>query len=240
MTAVVAALDDGDAPRDAGGAAQAGRHDAGQHGRRGERPAVRHVLPAHGHGVGDGDASTRRAFAKALRAGLDGVVARGKAEAGDKTMYDALAPAVEALDAALPAGAARPTRWRRRRAAADAGRDATIPMLARKGRASYLGRAQRRPPGPGRHVGRAAGRRGRAPLPAETLRTSVPMVGIVVVSHSRALARAAVALAEEMLHGRPARIEVAAGLDDGTFGTDAVADPGRHRPRPTAATASSC
>ena len=48
-------------------------------------------------------------------------------------------------------------------------------------------------------------------------------VGIVVVSHSRALADAAVALAAEMLHGREAPIEVAAGLDDGAFGTDAVA-----------------
>jgi phosphocarrier protein FPr len=47
-------------------------------------------------------------------------------------------------------------------------------------------------------------------------------VGLVVVSHSRALARAAVALAGEMLHGRPIRIEIAAGLDDTTFGTDAV------------------
>ena len=47
------------------------------------------------------------------------------------------------------------------------------------------------------------------------------LVGLVVVSHSRALARAAVALAQEMLHGRPVRIEVAAGLDDTTFGTDA-------------------
>src|SRR5688500_2084811 len=47
-------------------------------------------------------------------------------------------------------------------------------------------------------------------------------VGLVVVSHSRALARAAVALAGEMLHGRTIRIEIAAGLDDTTFGTDAV------------------
>jgi phosphocarrier protein FPr len=47
-------------------------------------------------------------------------------------------------------------------------------------------------------------------------------VGLVVVSHSRALARAAVALAAEMLHGRPLTVEVAAGLDDTTFGTDAV------------------
>lgn len=47
-------------------------------------------------------------------------------------------------------------------------------------------------------------------------------VGIVVVSHSRALARAAVALAQEMLHGKQIRIAIAAGLDDTTFGTDAV------------------
>ncbi len=48
-------------------------------------------------------------------------------------------------------------------------------------------------------------------------------VGLVVVSHSRALARAAVAMAAEMLQGRPVRIEVAAGLDEETLGTDAVA-----------------
>jgi len=47
-------------------------------------------------------------------------------------------------------------------------------------------------------------------------------VGIVVVSHSRALADAAVALATEMLHGREVKIAVAAGLDETTFGTDAV------------------
>ena len=52
--------------------------------------------------------------------------------------------------------------------------------------------------------------------------TSAPGVGIVVVSHSRALAMAALGLAGEMLHGRPVNIEVAAGLDETTFGTDAV------------------
>jgi phosphoenolpyruvate---glycerone phosphotransferase subunit DhaL len=88
--------------------------------------------------AGDAEALDQAAFATALRAGVDGVVARGKAEAGDKTMYDALAPAVDALDAALggedTAGALQ--------AAADAaaeGRDATTPLQARKGRASYLG-----------------------------------------------------------------------------------------------------
>jgi phosphoenolpyruvate-protein phosphotransferase/dihydroxyacetone kinase phosphotransfer subunit len=52
--------------------------------------------------------------------------------------------------------------------------------------------------------------------------TSGQGVALVVVSHSRALADAAVALASEMLHNRPVNIEVAAGLDDTTFGTDAV------------------
>jgi len=51
---------------------------------------------------------------------------------------------------------------------------------------------------------------------------SAQEVGLVVVSHSRALAEAAVVLAEEMVHGRSLRIEVAAGLDETTLGTDAV------------------
>ena len=45
-------------------------------------------------------------LAKALRAGLDGLAARGKPELGDKTMYDALHPALDALEAALAGGAA--------------------------------------------------------------------------------------------------------------------------------------
>lgn len=49
------------------------------------------------------------------------------------------------------------------------------------------------------------------------------MVGLVAVSHSRVLARAAVSLAREMVADSPLRLEVAAGLDDDTFGTDAVA-----------------
>ncbi|MBM7825245.1 dihydroxyacetone kinase-like protein [Arcanobacterium pluranimalium] len=74
-------------------------------------------------------------FIGALRAGLDGLVSRGKAELGDKTMVDALTPAIEALEAAgdLALGAPKALE------AATAGRDATIPMLAKKGRASYLG-----------------------------------------------------------------------------------------------------
>ena len=92
-----------------------------------------------GSSLGDTTSATPEQFAAALRAGLDGVVARGKAEAGDKTMYDALAPATDALDAALAAGADLPAALKSAADAAAAGRDATTPMLARKGRASYLG-----------------------------------------------------------------------------------------------------
>ena len=92
-----------------------------------------------GTSFGDSDTATPADFAAALRAGLGGVVARGKAEAGDKTMYDALAPAVDALDEALEEQAPLAAGLKAARDAAQAGRDATIPLLARKGRASYLG-----------------------------------------------------------------------------------------------------
>jgi dihydroxyacetone kinase-like protein len=78
-------------------------------------------------------------LAAALRAGLDGIVARGKAEAGDKTMYDALAPAVDAFDSAVSGRLDKADALKLALVAAENGRDATTPMLARKGRASYLG-----------------------------------------------------------------------------------------------------
>jgi dihydroxyacetone kinase-like protein len=78
-------------------------------------------------------------LASAFRAGLEGIVARGKAEAGDKTMYDALAPAVNALDSAVSEGMDKAEALKLALIAAESGRDATTPMLARKGRASYLG-----------------------------------------------------------------------------------------------------
>ena len=85
---------------------------------------------------GDGSPT---AFAAAFRAGVDGVVARGKAEAGDKTMLDALLPAADALEQAVGAGTPLPEALQAAADAAAAGRDATTPMQARKGRASYLG-----------------------------------------------------------------------------------------------------
>jgi phosphoenolpyruvate---glycerone phosphotransferase subunit DhaL len=75
----------------------------------------------------------------ALEAGVDGVQARGKAEPGDKTMIDALLPALDALRDAEREGAALGDALRRSAAAAEKGMRATIPLEARKGRASYLG-----------------------------------------------------------------------------------------------------
>jgi phosphoenolpyruvate---glycerone phosphotransferase subunit DhaL len=75
----------------------------------------------------------------ALEAGVKGVQARGKAELEDKTMIDALVPAVDALRAAANDGAPLGDALRRSADAAEEGMKATIPLEARKGRASYLG-----------------------------------------------------------------------------------------------------
>ena len=76
---------------------------------------------------------------KAFRAGVEGLVARGKPELGDKTMFDSLHPALEALDAAIGGGLPPEEAFAAAWQAAVRGRDDTVPMVARKGRASYLG-----------------------------------------------------------------------------------------------------
>jgi dihydroxyacetone kinase-like protein len=80
---------------------------------------------------------TPQQLASALEAGLGGVVERGKPQLGDKTMFDAMEPAVTAFRANLGAGVAAASRAAFEAAAA--GRDATAELVARKGRASYLG-----------------------------------------------------------------------------------------------------
>lgn len=76
---------------------------------------------------------------KMLSAGVEGILQRGRAVPGDKTMYDALFPALDALSAALASGEDTQTALDRAVAAAEEGMLATIPLQARKGRASYLG-----------------------------------------------------------------------------------------------------
>jgi phosphoenolpyruvate---glycerone phosphotransferase subunit DhaL len=78
-------------------------------------------------------------WADAVEAGVKGVQTRGKAEPGDKTMVDALLPAAEVLRQAAGEGADLDDALRRSAAAAEEGMKATIELVARKGRASYLG-----------------------------------------------------------------------------------------------------
>lgn len=77
--------------------------------------------------------------AEMLEAARDGVVARGKAEVGDKTMVDAWTPAAESARTAASAGASAEEVLSAAANAAHAGAVATEPLIARKGRASYLG-----------------------------------------------------------------------------------------------------
>ncbi|SOD90107.1 dihydroxyacetone kinase subunit DhaL [Streptomyces sp. Ag109_G2-15] len=87
------------------------------------------LLRKAGKALGDAAEVSEKQLAEALRAGVDGVMALGGAAPGDKTMIDSLVPAVDALGEGFAAA----------RSAAEQGAEATIPLLARKGRASYLG-----------------------------------------------------------------------------------------------------
>jgi dihydroxyacetone kinase-like protein len=88
-------------------------------------------------------------LAAGLRAGYDGVVTRGKAQVGDKTMLDAWDPALRALDEAVAEEVELAAALDRAAEAAADGVKATIPMIARKGRASYLGERSRDHQDPG-------------------------------------------------------------------------------------------
>ncbi|MGW7090898.1 dihydroxyacetone kinase subunit DhaL [Streptomyces sp. NPDC054874] len=87
------------------------------------------LLRRTGKALGDDDEVSRDQLARAFAAGVAAVGQLGGAQAGDKTMLDALLPAAEALATSFD-GAAN---------AARAGAEATVPLQARKGRASYLG-----------------------------------------------------------------------------------------------------
>ncbi|TWV31092.1 dihydroxyacetone kinase subunit L [Streptomyces misionensis] len=87
------------------------------------------LLRRTGKALGEAAEVGEEQLAEALRAGVQGVMKLGGAALGDKTMVDALLPAVEALGSGF--GAARE--------AAEKGAKDTVPLLARKGRASYLG-----------------------------------------------------------------------------------------------------
>jgi len=83
------------------------------------------------------------AFAAMLRAGLEGVAAVGSAKVGDKTMMDALVPAVETCEASVNRGETLEDVLSATAAAAEAGRESTRDMVAKVGRASRLGERSR-------------------------------------------------------------------------------------------------
>lgn len=199
------------------------------------------ALRRTGKALGDTGAPTAAELGAALGAGLKSVRKLGGAELGDATLVDALAPAVTALTEA--AGAGRPLREALDEAvrAARAGADATEPLEARKGRASYLGE---------RSIGHQDAGANSVALLMEALRTAVDApetelaatepavadapverqaaktrtgrVGVVLVSHSKAVAESVAALAGALLGSvDPAPLAVAGGTPDGGIGTSA-------------------
>lgn len=97
------------------------------------------ALRRAGRALGDAEEFDAEKLALALDAALEGVVELGAAAPGDKTMVDALTPATEALHHALDAHRPLDEAFSDAADAAAAGAEATVPMQARKGRASYLG-----------------------------------------------------------------------------------------------------
>jgi dihydroxyacetone kinase-like protein len=97
--------------------------------------AFRHA----GRALGEGETFGGQELALALDAALEGVIALGAASPGDKTMVDALTPATRALHESLDQGRSLQESVRAAADAAWTGAEATVPMQAHKGRASYLG-----------------------------------------------------------------------------------------------------
>jgi phosphoenolpyruvate---glycerone phosphotransferase subunit DhaL len=126
------------------------------------------ALRRAGRALGDAPEVDGAGLVQALDAALAAVVELGAAEPGDKTMVDALGPAIEALRDRLEAGGELEAALDEAATAAEAGARATTPMQARKGRASYLGERSVGHQDPGatstalivRALGRAVGRPG--------------------------------------------------------------------------------
>jgi phosphoenolpyruvate---glycerone phosphotransferase subunit DhaL len=97
------------------------------------------ALRRAGRSLGESETADASQLADALSAAVEGVIELGAAQPGDKTMVDALQPAVDSFRSQVDAGAELAAALSAATAAAEEGMRATVPMLARKGRASYLG-----------------------------------------------------------------------------------------------------
>ncbi|GIF14453.1 dihydroxyacetone kinase subunit DhaL [Actinoplanes teichomyceticus] len=138
FTAVVAALDQEAPPTVGEVLAKAGSTLMSRVGGA-SGPLYGSALRAAGRALPQTSAVRPDELVAALRAGLDAVRKLGGAAPGDKTMIDAYAPALDAFEQAVAAGAGLAQAAAAAARAATAGAEATVPMRARKGRASYLG-----------------------------------------------------------------------------------------------------
>ncbi|MYV90161.1 dihydroxyacetone kinase subunit L [Streptomyces sp. SID1034] len=200
------------------------------------------ALRRTGKRLGAEPAVSAEQFAAALRAGAQAVGKLGGAAPGDATLLDALLPALDALDRELAAGATVLDALEAARAAALDGADATGPMQASKGRASYLGERSIGHQDAGANsvvllfegLTMAADPQGQpepvvTPEQGEDTRSAgAPAVqaggrvGVVLVSHSSEVAESTAALAAAMVgSGDLAPVRAAGGTDDGRIGTSA-------------------
>lgn len=204
------------------------------------------VFRRMGKVLGEAAEVTPEALGQGLAAAVRSVRRLGDSAPGDATMVDALQPAADALAASLADGDDVPAALRAAARAAVEGAEATVPLRARRGRASYLGErsvghedpgaassallvtalyeatdpelAPRRQEEPGRQE---------EPRAAEVTPDASPApapgrVGVVLVSHSRELAAATAGLAAALVGtGDPAPVALAGGLPDGGVGTSA-------------------
>ena len=134
---------------DIGAASQGGRDDVDLYGRRRQRRPLRNLLLAGQHC----GARKNRALAERVRIDTGerpgGNRLRGKAAIGDKTMVDALQPAIKAYKRSVESGETLEQALSKAVSAAEEGLKSTIPLVARKGRASYLGERSAGHPDPG-------------------------------------------------------------------------------------------
>jgi dihydroxyacetone kinase-like protein len=139
FTAVLAKLDAGDAPDSPGGVLKLVAMTLMSTVGGAAGPLYGTAFLRAATSLGDARELDAAAVAVMIGAARDGIVARGKAEVGDKTMIDAWTPAAESAGTAAQAGATAPDVLAAAANAAHAGAVATEPLIARKGRASYLG-----------------------------------------------------------------------------------------------------
>lgn len=109
------------------------------YGRGFQRAGAALLAPGGGDQAPLADRPREERAAVAFRAAVEAIAALGRATTGEKTMLDALVPARAAFEAAVGAGATLRLATRQAAEAAEAGAEATIPLVATKGRASYLG-----------------------------------------------------------------------------------------------------